>query len=66
MGRTRIVKVSEEEYQFLHEAKKIVKQQGIAKLSKKAQATLKDDALGSYIHLGSQLITEFYEKEESE
>jgi len=61
MGRTRVIKLSDEEYQDLLEAKKTVKQQGNAKLSKKAKATLTDDALGSYVHLGSQLIKEFYE-----
>ena len=64
MGRTRVMKLSDEEYQLLLEAKKTVKEKGTTKLSEKAKATLTDDALGSYVHLGSQLIKEFYEEKE--
>ncbi|MFH1327781.1 MAG: hypothetical protein ABIH76_02865 [Candidatus Bathyarchaeota archaeon] len=58
MGREKLVKLSDEELEKLLEAKKLVKLYGISTFSKKAQATLKNNALGDYVYLGSQLIIE--------
>lgn len=64
MGRTRTVKVSDEEYALLCKARDTLRKYGVnpLKLSKEATATLKDYSLGSYIALGSQLIIELCEK----
>ncbi len=58
MGRDRLVKLSREELSVLLEAKKLVKLFGISTFSKKAQAKIKNNVLGEYVSLGSQLIIE--------
>ena len=65
MGRQRLVKLSDEEYEALLEAQKKIKLYGISTFSKAAQATVKNGSLGSYVHLGSHLIIEHFEEGES-
>ena len=62
MGRERLVKLSDEEYSTLLKAKKLVKLFGISTFSREAQATVKNNALGDYVYLGSQLIIEHVNK----
>jgi len=62
MRRKHLIKLNDEEYQTLTNAQKEVKQHGISSFSQVAQTTVKDDALGSYVHLGSQLIIEHLQK----
>lgn len=61
MGRTHLVKLSDEEHEALLKAKKLVKQFGISGFSKEAQETVKNSDLGDYVHLGSLLIIEHFE-----
>ena len=56
------MKLGEEEYNRLLEAKKQIKQHGISTFSESAQKTIKNGALGCCIHLGSQLIIEHLQK----
>jgi hypothetical protein len=62
MVRKHLVKLNDEEYDALLRAKEVIRQWGISTFSKVAQSTVKDNALGSYIHLGSQLIVEHLER----
>jgi len=56
------VRLSIEEYNKLKTAKNLVKQYGISTFSEAAQKTIKNSAIGCYIHLGSQLIIEHFQQ----
>lgn len=64
MGRKHVVKVSEEELAAVAKVKKLVREHGCLRFSEKAQATLKDDALGSYIRLAAQVVIESIEEKQ--
>ncbi|MBU1082587.1 MAG: hypothetical protein KKB59_19025 [Spirochaetes bacterium] len=62
MGRTELVRLSKEEYDALKTAKNMAKQYGVSTFSETAQKTIKNGAMGCFIHLGAQLIIEHFQK----
>lgn len=65
MARKHLVKLNDEEIQALQKARAIVKRFGTDTLPESARKALKDDALGSYVHLGSLLIIKNYAQQNS-